>query len=141
MINKFKYGQTWKIWPSLLSLSLYSIFKNKAPAESEIMVQVWKSLSDCRETFCMLKGIIIKFGVTEIVPNEWNIGRMIVLSEKGDLLLPKNYWGIVLLKIAYKIIAIILHARLLRIEGSLDHESQSNFRPRKECMNTILWSK
>ena len=27
MINEFKYGQTWKIWPSLLSLSLYSTFK------------------------------------------------------------------------------------------------------------------
>ena len=24
MINEFKYGQTWKIWPSPLSLSLYS---------------------------------------------------------------------------------------------------------------------
>ena len=27
MINEFKYGQTWKIWPSTLSLSLYSTFK------------------------------------------------------------------------------------------------------------------
>ena len=27
MINKFKYGQTWKIWPSPLSLSLYNPFK------------------------------------------------------------------------------------------------------------------
>ena len=27
MINEFKYGQNWKIWPSALSLSLYSTFK------------------------------------------------------------------------------------------------------------------
>ena len=27
MINEFKYGQTWKIWPSPLSLSLYNPFK------------------------------------------------------------------------------------------------------------------
>ena len=27
MINEFKYGQTWKIWPSPLSLSLYSTFQ------------------------------------------------------------------------------------------------------------------
>ena len=27
MINEFKYGQTWKIWPSPLSLSLYNLFK------------------------------------------------------------------------------------------------------------------
>ena len=25
--NEFEYGQTWKIWPSPLSLSLYSTFK------------------------------------------------------------------------------------------------------------------
>ena len=27
MINEFKYGQNWKIWPSPLNLSLYSTFK------------------------------------------------------------------------------------------------------------------
>ena len=26
MINKFRYGQIWKIWPSPISLSLYSTF-------------------------------------------------------------------------------------------------------------------
>ena len=26
MINQFKYGQTWKIWPSPFSLSLYITF-------------------------------------------------------------------------------------------------------------------
>ena len=29
MIYELKYGQTWKIWPFPLSLSLYSTFKNK----------------------------------------------------------------------------------------------------------------
>ena len=27
MINEFKYGETWKIWSSPISLSLYSSFK------------------------------------------------------------------------------------------------------------------
>ena len=31
MINEFKYGQTWKIWQSPLSLSLYSTFKSCIP--------------------------------------------------------------------------------------------------------------
>ena len=31
MINEFKYRQTWKIWPSPLSLSLYSTFKLLKP--------------------------------------------------------------------------------------------------------------
>ena len=29
IINEFRYGQTWKIWPSPLSLSLYSTFNNQ----------------------------------------------------------------------------------------------------------------
>ena len=28
MINEFKYGLTWKIWPSLFNLSLYNAFKS-----------------------------------------------------------------------------------------------------------------
>ena len=30
MINEFRYGQTWKIWPSPLSLSLYSTFNSNS---------------------------------------------------------------------------------------------------------------
>ena len=70
--------------------------------------------------------------MTEIVPNERNIGRLIVLPKKGDLSLPKNYRGLMLLEIAYKIIAI-LHDRLLPMEEGLDHESQCGFRPGREC--------
>ena len=29
MTDEFRYGQTWKIWPSPLSLSLYSTFKTE----------------------------------------------------------------------------------------------------------------
>ena len=43
--------------------------KNNAPCESGIGAHVWNSLLDCRETFSMLKSIIIKFWVTKIVPN------------------------------------------------------------------------
>ena len=54
------------------------------------------------------------------MPREWNIGKLTILSKKGDLSLPKNYRGIMLLDNAYKIIALILHQRLLSIEESLD---------------------
>ena len=86
----------------------------------------------------MLKSIIIKFCVTEIVHDECNIRRLIVLLKKGNLLLLNNYRGIMLLEIAYKIIAIILHARLLSIEESLDHESVCGFRPKRGCMDCIF---
>ena len=43
-----------------------------------------------------------------------------------------------LLKIAYKIIAIILHSRLLPIEESLDYEPQCGFSPGRGCMDAIF---
>ena len=36
MINEFNYGQTWKIWPSPLTLSLYSTFKSYCYLTSRI---------------------------------------------------------------------------------------------------------
>lgn len=115
-----------------------SKLKNKAPGESGVMTQSWKIIIDSQEIFQILKSIITDFWVTETVPKEWNIGRLNVLPKKGDLSLPKNYRGIMLLENAYKIIAIILHRRLLPIEESLDHESQSGFRPGRGCMDAVF---
>ena len=115
-----------------------SKLKNKAPGESGLMSQSLKCLVDSPELFDVLKSIIIDFWVSESVPEEWNIGRLNILPKKGDLSLPKNYRGIMLLENAYKIIAIILHNRLLPIEESLDHESQSGFRPGRGCMDAVF---
>ena len=38
MSNEFKYGQMWKIWPSLLSLSLYSTFNRKNRSMEKFML-------------------------------------------------------------------------------------------------------
>ena len=43
-----------------------------------------------------------------------------------------------LLEVAYKIIAILLHMRLLPIQESLDHEPQCGFRPGRGCINAII---
>ena len=43
-----------------------------------------------------------------------------------------------LLETAYKIVAIILHSRLLPIEESLDHEQQCGFRPERGCIDAIF---
>ena len=43
-----------------------------------------------------------------------------------------------LLETAYKIIAKILHSRLLPIEENLDHEPQCGFHPGRGCMDAIF---
>ena len=59
--------------------------KNKAPWESGIMAQLWKSILDCPDLFRLLKIIVMQFWENEVVPNEWNTGRLIILPKKGGL--------------------------------------------------------
>ena len=96
--------------------------KNTAPGESGIRPEIWKTLLENSTTEKYLQTIIKQIWVTEIISDEWNIGKLTILPKKGDLGLPKNYRGIMLLEVAYKIIAIILHSRLLPIQEGLDHE-------------------
>ena len=78
--------------------------KNNAPGESGIMPQVLKCLLYHQETFLLLKTVILQFWDSETVPEESSIGHLISLPKRGDLSLPKDYRGIMLLEIAYKII-------------------------------------
>ena len=43
-----------------------------------------------------------------------------------------------LIEVAYKIIAKIVHSRLVRIAEKLDHESQSGFRPGRGCADAVF---
>ena len=61
-----------------------------------------------------------------------------IISKKGNLSHPGNYRGIMLLEVAYKIIAKIVHSRLVPIAEKLDHESQSGFRPGRGCTDAVF---
>ena len=115
-----------------------SKLKNKAPGESGLTPQVWKVLTGNDETFSLLESIIMEFWSTGITPTEWENGLLRILPKKGDLSLPGNYRGIMLLEAAYKIVCIILHGRLLPIQESLDHEAQCGFRPGRGCQDAVF---
>ena len=68
----FGYTQYLK---DLIIFQLTRKLKNKTPGESGSMTQVWKNLLDCRETFSMLKSIVIKFWMTEIVPEDLSLPK------------------------------------------------------------------
>ena len=101
--------------------------KNKAPGDSGIFSQAWKSLLKCDETFSMLKGIVVKLWTNEIVRRCISTGSTLVQVEPVfqivvKLILFSPYFiftGILFLQVAYKIIAALLHMRLLPIQESL----------------------
>ena len=112
--------------------------RNTGPGDSGICPPAWKALLSSNESFQLLKCIIVDFWETELVPEEWEIGLLKILQKKGDLSQPDNHRGIMLLEVAYKIIAIVLQARLRPIEESLDHETQCGFRPGRGCCDSIF---
>ena len=66
------------------------------------------------------------------------MGLLRILPKKGDLSLPGNYRGIMLLETAYKIVSILLLNRLRPIAESLDHEQQCGFRPGRGCNDAVF---
>ena len=64
--------------------------KNNAPGDSGIMPQLLKSLLHHQETFLLLKTVILQIWDSETVPEEWNIGHLIILPKKEIFLYQKT---------------------------------------------------
>ena len=114
------------------------LLKNTGPGETGISAHVWKCLLNSSETFSLIKQFVLTFWINEKPPPEWEVGVLKILPKKGDLSDPGNHRGIMLLEVAYKIVAIIILARIKPIEEGLDHESQCGFRPGRGCTDAVF---
>lgn len=111
---------------------------NSAPGESGISAQMVKALIANTGTVNMIHGYVIEFWETETAPASWLSGILKVLPKKGDLGLPKNWRGIMLGEVLYKVVSTILFLRLEVISEKLPHESQVGFRPQRGARDGIF---
>ena len=111
---------------------------NTAPGESGVPAQLFKALISTSAGFDVVASMVHRFWETGEVEPEWETGLLAILAKKGDLSDPGNYRGIMMLEVAYKILANLLHARLEPIMESLDHESQCGFRRHRGCSDAIF---
>jgi len=84
-----------------------------------------------------LHAIIVDIWHPQSDPSEWDVGRLVILPKKGNLHLPGNY-SIMLLEVAFKITAIIIHKRLQPLIESLNHENQCGFRQGRGCTDAVF---
>ena len=99
---------------------------------------MFKSITQDTICFDYLFRIISNVWSNEECPSQWDIGRLVILPKKGDLSKPGNYRGIMLLEIAYKIVAIVINKRLQPLIERLDHENQCGFRRGRGCPDAVF---
>jgi hypothetical protein len=107
--------------------------RDTSPGKSGLPAAVWKSLIQTGSSRDVVFRMVKDIWTSEMQPDEFNVGVLAILPKKGDLSMPGNHRGIMMLEVAYKIMAIIAAERLYVICESLDHESQVGFRPGRGC--------
>ena len=73
------------------------------------------------------------------IPKAWEIAKVVLLFEKGDATLAENYKPIPLLPTGYKVLAALIHQRLL--DGGVDAKiraTQYGFRPNRNCSEALI---
>ena len=105
--------------------------RDSGPGDSGLVARLWKSLGSTEASFALVRSIVHAFWESEEMPVEWETGLLKILPKKGDKSDPGNYRGIMLLEVAYKIVANVMHMRLQKVLESrehVDHEPQCGFR-------------
>jgi len=110
-----------------------------SPGKSGLHAAMFKALVECDEAFSVVCEVIIDIWRNEKTPDELDVGVLAILAKKGDLRLPGNYRGIMMLEVAYKIIALIASDRCYEIcEKNIEHENQAGFRPGRGCTDGVF---
>ena len=72
------------------------------------------------------------------MPSDWEEGILVLLHKKEDRTLCKNYRGICLLTIRYKILTKIIHKRLNRYCEGIIGDYQAGFRSHRSTVDQIF---
>ncbi len=85
-----------------------------------------------------LHHLYTKIWADEKIPTDWQTAIIIPIFKKGEKRNCKNYRGISLLAIAYKLMERILLNRILSIREMFTRENQAGFRPGRSCTDQIF---
>ncbi len=85
-----------------------------------------------------LHHLYTKIWADENIPTDWQTAIIIPIFKKGEKRNCKNYRGISLLAIAYKLMEQILLNRILPIREMFTRENQAGFRPGRSCTDNIF---
>ena len=110
--------------------------RNKSPGSDGIHAELIKSAGESLVD-CMYQ-LFQKIWDTLEMPEEWNLSMITPIYKKGDKKECKNYRGISVLNVAYKILSFILCERLKPFLSNIIGDYQCGFRPGKSTTDQIF---
>ena len=111
----------------------------KAAGPDDIPSDFWKILMYDKDASGILLRLCQQCWRRKSIPESWRKAKVVLLFKKGDTALPENYRPISLLSVGYKILASLIHQRLIR-GGSEKRmrNSQFGFRPGRGTADALM---
>jgi len=122
-----------------LTRILKKLKHGKASGHDNVPPEFWKFVVEDSHAMSKLLGLCNHCWETTDIPNVWRVAKVILLFKKGDATLPQNYRPISLLPVGYKVLAALIHQRLL--DNGVDSKicrSQYGFRPHRSCCDALM---
>ena len=96
-----------------LTRVLQKLKGEKAPGADNINPELWKALGNNEEAADILLDLCNRCWREKTLPEAWRLATISCLFKKGDVGLPCNYRPISLLSVGYKVLASMLHSRIV----------------------------
>lgn len=118
---------------------LEKLKNGKASGHDDVPPDFWRILRLNSDALGELLSLCNHCWRDRDIPETWRVAKVVLLFKKGDTALPENYRPISLLPVGYKVLAALIHQRLL--DGGADERirpSQFGFRPKRNCMDALM---
>ena len=122
-----------------LQAALSRLRVGKAAGPDDTPPDFWKAFRDQEDACVELLALCQRCWDEKTIPASWRLATVILLFKKGDATLPQNYRPISLLAVGYKILASIIHQRLL--QGGAEQRMRSfqdDFRPGRGTADALM---
>ena len=109
---------------------------NKTPGEDNLTAELFKYGG--RSLQKIMYKLIVLIWEKEEIPKEWSSGLICPILKKGDKSECKNYRGIMLLDIAYKILSTVIFGKINRYAEQILEDQQCGFRQERSTTEQIF---
>lgn len=116
--------------------AIHKLKPNKSPGDDNIPAELIKAAGP--DLWHRLHQIVNRVWDEERVPEDWQMGLLIPIFKKGARVECKNYRGICLLNVAYKVLAEILYSRLEIYAEEITGDYQCGFRRGRSTTDQIF---